>query len=261
MPDTFLDASLKLRRAIQAVVMSFPLRRIIRAIQWLSSSLLLTSLTAAAWAQDSAPFEAGSHPGRNEYVSTGGYAVIGGLNGFAAFQNDQGQSFDGSYGFLLKGGARFNPYLAVEFEGNFLSGFKTQYDISQHPNYPGSGLPPTVGLTVEGGNVTANVVAYFPLGRIQPKVMVGIGGMWAGLRSTDSVGAVCTPGYPWDWYCSGRYARLGNSGGYGTRFGGGGDIEGAEDWAIVLESSYIKPFGALEDLTYVNLGWGIRFNF
>ena len=258
MPGTLLSGGRKPHRAIRAPVRSFSPGRVIRC---LSSSLLLAFLTSAAWAQDSAPLETGPHPGRNEYVSTGGYAVIGGLNGFAAFQNDQGQSFDGSYGFLLKGGARFNPYLAVELEGNFLSGFETQYNISQHPNYPGSGLPPTVGLTVEGGNVTANLVAYFPLGRIQPKVMVGLGGMWAGLRSTDSIGVVCTPGYAWDWYCSGRYARLGNSGGYVMRFGGGVDIEVAEDWAIVLESSYIKPFGALADLTYVNLGWGIRFNF
>ncbi|MDG2048581.1 MAG: outer membrane beta-barrel protein [Myxococcota bacterium] len=232
----------------------------IRAIQWFGCGLIAL-LASAAWAENGTDGEAGPTNGRNAHVSTGGYALVGGLNGFAAFQNDQGQRFNGSYGFLLKGGARLNPYFALEVEGNFLSGFETKYDISQHPNYPGSGLPPTVGLTVDGGNVTANVVAYFPLGRVQPKVIIGLGGMWAGLRSSDSIGAVCTPGYAWDWYCSGRYAQLGNNGGYVMRFGGGVDIEVAQDWAIVLESSYIKPFGAIQDLTYVTLGWGIRFDF
>lgn len=192
-----------------------------------------------------------------DFVNTGGYMMIGGLTGFEFFQRDGGQEFDSSFGFVLKGGARFNPYLAAEIEGNFLSGFDTVVNVAGNPN-----VPPGVNalaLTVDGGNVMANVVAYFPLGRVQPKAIVGLGGMWARLRSTNPVGTVCGGGF--FWYCTGAYAQLGSSGGFAMRFGGGVDVYLSEDWALVLESTYVKPFGSIEELTYLNLNWGVRFDF
>ena len=194
-----------------------------------------------------------------DFVNTGGYMVLGGLTGFEVFQADGGQQFDNSLGFVLKGGARFNPYIAAEVEGNFLSGFDTVIDLTQIPGGVPPGLPPFVGLTVDGGNITANAVVYFPLGRIQPKAILGVGGMWARLRTTNAVTVVCGGGFY--WYCRGAYAQLGSNGGFVMRYGGGADVYIGEDWALTLEASFVQPFGGIEELRYVNLNWGVRFDF
>jgi len=214
-----------------------------------------------AVAQGADPWTSQSSWQGHDHVRTGGYVVIGGLTAFETFQNDSGQDFDNSFGFVLKGGGRINPYLALEVEGNFISGFDTVVDISGNPSFPGSGLPPQVGLTVDGGNITGNAVLYFPLGRLQPKAIVGLGGMWARLRSTNQVGVVCGPSFNFYWYCTGAYAQLGSTGGFVMRFGGGFDLQLGDEWALVVESTYVKPFGSVADLTYVNLNWGLRFDF
>lgn len=224
-------------------------------------SMLGVLIAGPVLAQANDPWTSGSSYRGHDYVNTGGYMVIGGLTAFETFQNDFGQQFDTSFGFVLKGGARLNPFLALEVEGNFISGFDTLVNISNNPNFPGSGLPPVVGLTVDGGNIMGNVVAYLPLGRIQPKAIVGLGGMWARLRSTNQVGVVCGPSFYYYWYCTGAYAQLGSTGGFVMQFGGGVDVVLGDNWALVIESTYVKPFGSIEDLTYVNLNWGVRFDF
>lgn len=195
-----------------------------------------------------------------DHVNLGGYLVIGGLTGFETFRDDAGQDFDSTFGFVLKGGARLHRNFAAEVEGNFLSGFDTVVDLRNNPDIP-AGFPPFAALTVDGGNVTVNAVAYLPLGRIQPKAVVGLGGMWARLRSTYPVSVVCGPSFWYYWYCTGAYARIASGGGFVMRFGGGVDFQIADDWALVVDATYVKPFGELEDLTYVNLNWGIRFDF
>ena len=198
----------------------------------------------------------------SEHVNTGGYLMIGALTAFEAFQDDGGQDFDNSFGFVLKGGSRFHPLFAAEIEGNFISGFDTLVNISDNPGFPGSNLPPLIGLTVDGGNVTANAVAYLPLGRIQPKAIVGLGGMWARLRSTNQVSVVCGPSYySFYWYCTGAYAQLASDGGFVMRFGGGVDVQLGEAWALVVDGTYVMPFGSIDELSYVNLNWGVRFDF
>jgi len=220
--------------------------------------LLVTGPGTAVAAQDA--WSSQSSWRGKDHVNLGGYLVIGGLTGFEAFQRDGGQSFDGSMGFVLKGGARVHPYFAAEVEGNFLSGFDTVVNLTNVPSPP-AGLPPAVGLTIDGGNVTVNAKAYLPLGRIQPHATVGLGGMWARLRSTYPVTVVCTPSWYYYWYCNGAYARLASGGGFAMRFGGGVDLQVTDDWALVVEAAYVRPFGEIEDLSYVNLNWGVRFDF
>lgn len=208
------------------------------------------------------PWNSSTNYRGHDFVNLGGYMMIGGLTAFETFQRDFGQEFDNSMGFMLKGGARVHPFLAFEVEGNFISGFDTQVNISNNPNFPTSGLPPLVGLTVDGGNITGNIVAYLPLGRIQPKAIVGLGGMWARLRSTNQVGVVCGPSfYYYYWYCTGAYAQLGSTGGFVMRFGGGVDVTLGDNWALIIEATYVKPFGSIDELTYVNMNWGLRFDF
>jgi opacity protein-like surface antigen len=115
-------------------------------------------------------------------------------------------------------------------------------------------------LTIDGGVFTANVKGTLPFDRIQPYALVGLGGMWARLRSTYATGAVCTPTY-WGWWCEGTYTSFGNNGAFAMKLGGGTDVYITDDWAITLDASYVMPFGNLEDLRYVNFAWGARFRF
>jgi len=196
----------------------------------------------------------------HDYVNTGGYMMIGGLTGFEAFSGDGGQDFDSTFGFVLKGGARFNPYIAAEVEGNFLSGFDTVVNLTNNPAIP-AGFPPSVALTLDGGNVTVNAKAYFPLGRFQPNAIIGLGGMWTRVRSTYPVSVVCGPSFYFYWYCTGAYAQLASGGGFVMRFGGGVDVQLGDTWALVVDATYVKPFGSIEEFSYVNLNWGVRFDF
>jgi hypothetical protein len=199
----------------------------------------------------------------HQWVDTGGYLFLGGLTAWENFEDTSnigdprpGADFSTSLGFTIKGGYRFMPYLAAEVEGNFLSGFDT------HVFPPaGSGLPPSFPLTVDGGAITFNALAYFPLGRIQPHAIFGLGGNWMNLRTTYPVATVCGPGFGWYWYCRGAYLRLRDGGGFVIRAGLGLDVHVSEDWAIVVDATYVKPFGDLESLPYINMNWGVRFNF
>jgi len=195
---------------------------------------------------------AGSSALAQSYTDPGGYLVIGGISAFESFQNTQGTPIDDSLGFNIRGGYRFLPQLSAELELDFISGFDFEFDL---PVAPGR-----AALTIDGGTLTANAKAHLPLGRIQPFGLVGLGGMWARLRTTHPVGTTCTP-YYWYWYCTGTYAELGNNGAFVMKFGGGVDLYLSEDIALTLDAAYVMPFGKLEDLTYTHFGWGARFAF
>jgi opacity protein-like surface antigen len=199
----------------------------------------------------------------NQWVDTGGYLFLGGLTAWENFEDTDnfgdptpGADFSTSLGFTIKAGYRFMPYLAAEVEGNFLSGFETDVLVPQ--SLP---LPPVLALTVDGGAITFNALAYLPLGRIQPHAIFGLGGSWMNLRTTYAVATVCSPSWGWYWYCRGAYARLADGGGFVIRGGAGVDFYVSEDWAITVDATYVKPFGTLESLPYVNMNWGIRFTF
>ncbi|MBW2231722.1 MAG: outer membrane beta-barrel protein [Deltaproteobacteria bacterium] len=201
----------------------------------------------------------------HQWVDTGGYLFLGGMTAWENFE-DTGNigdprpaaDFSTSLGFTIKGGYRFMPYLAAEVEGNFLSGFDTLVNV---PAGQPPGVPPVFPLTVDGGAITFNALAYFPLGRIQPHAIFGLGGNWMNLRTTYPVATVCSPSWYYWWYCRGVYAQLRDGGGFVIRAGLGLDVNVSEDWAIVVDATYVKPFGDLESLPYINMNWGVRFNF
>ena len=182
-----------------------------------------------------------------EYTDTGGYIVLGGLYGVEDFQDFEDASVDDSWGFEFRGGYRFNDYLAVEGEYDYLDGFDMKVPI------------PLFGrkrFTFDGGLVTANVKAYLPLGRFQPYAIFGAGVMWADLRTSYPVGWVCGP-----WWCSSAYARIDNSTSFVLKYGVGTDIHIDDNWAITLDATYVQPFASLEDLQYVSFAWGFRYRY
>jgi opacity protein-like surface antigen len=177
------------------------------------------------------------------------YVVLGGLTAFETFSNDAGLSFDTSLGFQLRGGYRFNRFLALEAGMDIVSGWNSKGTV---------GGPPGTGLVINGGNATVNILAYFPIGRLEPYALAGLGGMWTKVRSVDVSGTGCTPGSA-AWYCNGIYA--GPGGGFVMKFGGGADFYFTDAWALTVDVAYVLPVGPIEDLRYVNLGWGARFHF
>ncbi|MEE3328628.1 MAG: outer membrane beta-barrel protein [Myxococcota bacterium] len=191
-------------------------------------------------------------PEKGDFVNTGGYIVLGGVTAFDNFQNTPSDfNFDTSLGFMLRGGYRIDRIFAVEAEGNFLSGWDTDNTVI-------AGTDAT-DFTLDGGVATLNALAYLPLGRFQPHVMVGLGGMWAQLRTSSPTQEICGPNEY--WFCKSTYSQLGHSGSFVMKFGGGVDFYVTRDWAIVLDAEYVLPFGDLEDLRYTSFNWGFLFNF
>ncbi len=190
----------------------------------------------------------------NEWAEPGAYLTLGAINSFEHFDNT-GEDFDNSWGFAARGGYRVNEWLAVEGFLEFISGYEVDY-IAQPPVVP---APAEVELTIDGGMGGANAKLYAPwLGRLQPYALVGVGGQWARLRTTNPTGFVCDPIF---WYCQGTYTKIGNSGAFVAKFGAGIDFWLSEDLAIVVDGVFNLPTGDLKDLRSTNLTWGAVFRF
>lgn len=215
-------------------------------VRTLLVALVAAVLVTTAWSPEANANDRFSDPGA--------YLTLAGMNGFEHFQ-DAGEDFDNSWGFVIRGGYRFNRFLAFEGALEFASGYEV--DIEAEP--PVVPVPVTVPLTIDGGTGTGNVKLYAPwFGRIQPYGLVGIGGQWARLRSTYTTGWSCSPGF---WYCQGTYTKLGNAGAFTSKFGGGIELWLSDDMAIVVDAAYNLPTGDLKDLRSTTLAWGAVFQF
>lgn len=191
-----------------------------------------------------------------EWTDPGAYMIIAGLNSFEHFQ-DTGRDFGNSWGFAARGGYRINDFFAVEGVLEFDSGYEVDVDIPAQP--PAVPDPGTISLTVDGGNGGVNLKTYAPwFGRLQPYALLGIAGQWARLRTTYPTGWVCNPIF---WYCTGTYTKLGNSGAFLAKFGGGAEFWIGDGFAVVVDAAYQLPTGDLRDLKNTTLTWGGVFRF
>ncbi len=192
---------------------------------------------------------------QEEWTEPAPYILLGAINSFEHFQDTGENDFGNSWGFSVRGGYRFNEFLAVEGFLEFLSGYEVDY-LVEPPLLP---QPTDVSLTVDGGMGGASVKLYAPwFGRIQPYGLAGIGGQWAQLRTTNATGIVCDPFF---WYCTGTYTQLGNAGAFVSKFGGGVELWLNEDLALVVDAIFNLPTGDLKDLRSTNLTWGAVFRF
>jgi len=183
------------------------------------------------------------------YADPGAYLMLAGVNSFDHFVGAE-RDFDNSWGFAIRGGYRMNRFVAFEGSFEFLAGYEVDVAL---PN------DEALSLTVDGGTATGNVKVYAPwLGRIQPYGLVGIGGQWARLRTTNPTGFVCDPFF---WYCSGTYTELDNAGAFTSKFGAGVEFWLSEDLGLVVDAAYTLPTGDLKDLRSTSLTWGAIFRF
>jgi opacity protein-like surface antigen len=150
-------------------------------------------------------------------------------------------SVDDSFGFNGRVGYRCHRRFSAEVETEWLHGFDadlTQPRVDQLAN-----------VEYEPVVVTANVKGYFLTGRYQPFLLVGAGAMMADTKLRDPVGLAFT----------GLSSESENA--FAMRFGGGIDLYATEHVVVSLETDYVRPFGNLDALDYITIGWGIQYRF
>ena len=161
------------------------------------------------------------------------------------FQNELGPtvalSVDNSFGFNGRVGYRCHRRLSAEVEVEWLDGFDS--DLTQ-PGFVQLGK-----VKYEPVVVTANLKGYLLTGRYQPFLLVGGGAMTADRKMRDTVGL--TPGQ----------SDSENDTAFAMRFGGGIDLYATEHVVVSLEADYVLPFGDLDALDYVTIGWGFQYRF
>jgi opacity protein-like surface antigen len=170
-------------------------------------------------------------PPECEFDCPGFYAGIG-LNYYRQdFDGDLGDELDGdAWGFNLRAGYRFIPFLAAELHYEYASDF---------------GVDALGGrIQIDTNLVTADLKAIVPFGRFQPYVGGGAGILAA---STSS---------------SGTFADLDFSGPeFAGRIFGGVDVFLTRSLSIFAEADYVLPAGTLDDLRYVSPSFGLRYSF
>jgi len=174
---------------------------------------------------------------------------LGGLTGFQQFDAPADADIGMTLGLGVRGGYRILRYFAAEGEINFFTGFKLR-----------TGDPKMGDFQIDGIPFTANAKAYYPLGSFHPYALVGLGGMYAQLRTNKPAGTICWPGY-WGWYCRGVYGQADENADFVAKFGGGPDFYITESWAISLDATYVRPFNTLDRLKCISFNWGAKFKF
>jgi len=48
---------------------------------------------------------------------------------------------------------------------------------------------------------------------------------------------------------------------FAMRFGGGIDLYATANVVVSLEADYVLPFGNLNSLDYISIGWGLQYRF
>jgi opacity protein-like surface antigen len=147
------------------------------------------------------------------------------------FKGDLGDELDGqAWGFNLRGGYRFLPYLAAELHYEYASDFGVE------------ALGGRIGI--DTNVVTANLKAIAPFGRFQPYVGGGVGIMVA---STSSSGIFADEDFEGPEFAG--------------RVFGGIDVFLTQALSIFAEADYVMPTGTLDDLRYISPSFGLRYTF
>jgi opacity protein-like surface antigen len=178
----------------------------------------------------------GSSPAAADPFNRPGAFVGLGMNyGVPGFQDTGGVSFGDSLGFNVRGGYRFNEFVAVEGIYEYMDDF-------------GTGRQRVAGSTVTEDTKTnafsINGKLLLPLGRFQPYLSGGIG-----FLNADA-----------ELKLDGRHFN-GSGTSFAGRFAGGVDVWATDHISLYAESAYTMGTDTLSDLYYFNVGWGARYNF
>jgi opacity protein-like surface antigen len=150
-------------------------------------------------------------------------------------------SVDDSFGFNGRVGYRCHRRFSAEVEVEWLHGFDA--DLTQ------SGFTQLANVEFDPLVVTTNVKGYLLTGRYQPFLLLGAGAMVAETHVRNPVGL--------------GFTGVGDEDekSFAMRFGGGIDLYATKNIVVSLEADYVLPFGNLDALDYVTVGWGVQYRF
>ena len=205
---------------------------------WLGLGLVLvlgsvaTGVTAAEAQED-------------EFNREGGYVGLGASGFISGFQGVAGRAdYGNTAGFNIRGGYRFNPYLAAE----------GVYEYGNSFGQSGSGSVGGVDI-YEASSLSTNVFTVgpkliLPLWRFQPYLAGGIGLLNANgnLKIQDRN--------------TGESVRGSDSGtGFAGRFGGGIDFFVTPEVSLFVDNAYTIPATGPSELYIYSFGAGGKYNF
>ena len=190
---------------------------------------------------------------KDDFARRGWSVGVAGSHAFEVFEDDAETDYrkqlgpdvnlavDNSFGFNARVGYRCNARLSAEVEVEWLKGFES--DLTQ------PGFDQLAKVDFEPVVVTTNFKAYALTGRYQPFLLVGAGAMTADTKLRDPVGLAFT----------GLDSESENA--FAMRFGGGIDLYATKNVVVSLDIDYVLPFGSLDALDYVTIGWGLQYRF
>jgi opacity protein-like surface antigen len=149
-------------------------------------------------------------------------------------------SVDNSFGFNGRVGYRCHSRFSVEAQFEWLDGFDSDFSTA--------GGAPFGKIKYEPFVATANTKGYLLTGRYQPFLLVGAGMMTADARLRGESAGL-------------GLSRNQSDTAFAMRFGGGIDLYATKNLVVSLETDYVLPFGNLDALDYVSIGWGIQYRF
>jgi opacity protein-like surface antigen len=188
-----------------------------------------------------------------DFARRGWLVGVAGSYAFETFEDEAERDFqkvlgpavnlstDDSPGFNGHVGYRCHRRFAAEVETEWLHGFDA--DLTQ------PGVDQLAKVEYDPIVVTANVKGYLLTGRYQPFLLVGAGAMTAETKIRNPVGLAFT----------GIDSESDNA--FAMRFGGGIDVYATKNVAVTVDVDYVLPFGNLDSLDYVTIGWGLKYRF
>jgi opacity protein-like surface antigen len=187
-----------------------------------------------------------------DFARRGWMLGVAGSYGIETFQDDAESnldrtlgvptklSVDNSFGFRGRGGYRCHRRFSAEFEIEWLDGFESDFSSV--------GFGELGEMKAEPIVYTTNVKGYLLTGRYQPFLLVGAGLTTVDFKLTkDNVGL--------------GLSSSESENAFTMRFGGGIDLYATKNVVVTLQADYVRPFGNLDDLDYVSIGWGLLYRF
>ena len=179
-------------------------------------------LLADEWDDEAASEETGLEPARDGWYLGANY-----VRAFEMWHPHDPGTVQDPNGLSVRVGFRFLENWALGFQYEWLDDFELD----------------TPEFRASGNVLTFNGRFYWPLGRIQPYGLFGIGY----LQSSRE----------------GSFKRVvdGATGNFAIRTGGGVDWLLTRNWVLATEAVYVLPTGNLNAIQYLSLGIGLQYRF
>lgn len=195
---------------------------------------------------------------QSTYGDAGAYAQVAGSYAICKAKPTDGSvhpdcntALDNSFGLNIRGGYRFNRWVSVEGQFEWIHGYTEKNPFSDAPNARAQGIA-----------YSANARVYALEGRIQPYGLAGFGGLSSWLTNVDCAAVGLRPG------CTDTYNSVIG------RFGGGVDGYLTKHIALTAEFTYVVAseasaynswWGSVTDSNidpnYMSFSWGLMYRF